>query len=116
MWLDLEPILHRASCIFAEDQQNPSGIRHGGALLVVWLDHVLHLKGVTSFLVTVSRLGGLGHQHFSHLTSATCCVAVPLPDLRGSDESGTGMATQTKRPGGSILLIRALFGSYRPYG
>ena len=38
MWLDLEPILHRASCNFAADRQNPSGIQHGVALLVAWLD------------------------------------------------------------------------------
>ena len=38
MWLDLEPILHRASCKLAADRQNPSGIQHGVALLVAWLD------------------------------------------------------------------------------
>ena len=38
MWLDLEPILHRASCKLAADRQNPSGIQHGVALLVVWFD------------------------------------------------------------------------------
>ena len=38
MWLDLEPIPHRASCNFAADRQNPSGIQHGVALLVAWLD------------------------------------------------------------------------------
>ena len=38
MWLDLEPILHRALCYFAADRQNPSGIQHGVALLVAWLD------------------------------------------------------------------------------
>ena len=37
MWLDLEPIPHRASCNFAADRQNPSGIQHGVALLVAWL-------------------------------------------------------------------------------
>ena len=38
MWLDLEPIPHRASCNFAADRQNPSGIQHGVALLAAWLD------------------------------------------------------------------------------
>ena len=37
MWLDLEPIPHRASCYFAADRQNPSGIQRGVALLVAWL-------------------------------------------------------------------------------
>ena len=61
MWLDLEPILHRASYIFAADRQNPLGIRHGVALLVAWLDfsrstregcHLLSCDGVT-----VGRVG-----------------------------------------------------------
>ena len=37
MWLDLEPIPHRASCNFAADRQKPSGFQHGVALLVAWL-------------------------------------------------------------------------------
>ena len=37
MWLDLEPIPHRASYNFAADRQNPSGIQRGVALLVAWL-------------------------------------------------------------------------------
>ena len=61
MWLDLEPIRHRASCYFAADRQNPSGIQRGVALLVAWLVisrstregcHLLSCDGVT-----VGRVG-----------------------------------------------------------
>ena len=89
MWLDLVPILHRACAHFAADRQNPSGIQHDVALQLAW--HTTETS-----------------------PSATGCVAVPLLGLRGSDESGIGMATQTKRQGAAFLLIRALLGSYRP--
>ena len=36
MWLDLEPIPHRASCNFTADRQNPSGIQHDVALQLAW--------------------------------------------------------------------------------
>ena len=68
MWLDLEPIPHRASCNFAADRQNTSGIQHGVALLVAWLVLTFYYaKGATFYIVTVSRLGGLGHQIFHDL-------------------------------------------------
>ena len=45
---------------------NPSGIAHGVALLVAWLVLTFYyVKGATFYIVTVSRLGGLGHQIFS---------------------------------------------------
>ena len=58
MWLDLEPIPHRASCYFAADRQNPSGIQHGVALLVALAGDLTFycVMGATFFLVTVSRL------------------------------------------------------------
>ena len=44
---------------------NPSGIAHGVALLVAWLVLTFYyVKGATFYIVTVSRLGGLGHQFF----------------------------------------------------
>ena len=45
---------------------NPSGIQHGVALLVAWLVLTFYyVKGATFYIVTVSRLGGLGHQFVS---------------------------------------------------
>ena len=47
---------------------NPSGIAHGVALLVAWLVLTFYyVKGATFYIVTVSRLGGLGHQMFHDL-------------------------------------------------
>ena len=46
---------------------NSSGIAHGVALLVAWLVLTFYyVKGATFYIVTVSRLGGLGHQKFFH--------------------------------------------------
>ena len=45
---------------------NPSEIVRGVALLVAWLVLTFYyVKGATFYIVTVSRLGGLGHQIFS---------------------------------------------------
>ena len=100
MWLDLEPIPHRASCEFAADRPNPSGSQHGVALLVAWLVLTFYyVKGATFYIVTVSRLGGLGHQISSRSACRQPGAATPvLRGLPGSDES---RASQTKRPGGS---------------
>ena len=99
MWLDLEPISHRASRILPQIA-NPSGIAHGVALLVAWLVLTFYyVKGATFYIVTVSRLGGLGHQKFSRSACRQPGAAMlVLRDLPGSDES---RASQTKRPGGS---------------
>ena len=114
MWLDLEPIPHRASRNFAADRQNPSGIRHGVALLVAWLDftrstregcHLLSCDGVTVGRVGTPKLFTIC------MPSATGCVALPLQGRCGSDESclGYGSADETAR-GQHSVLVRALLG------
>ena len=79
---------------------NPSEIQHGVALLVARLVLMsYYVKGATFYIVTVSRLGGLGHQNFSRSACRQPGAATPvLRGLPGSDES---RASQTKRPGGS---------------
>ena len=80
---------------------NPSGIAHGVALLVAWLVLTFYyVKGATFYIVTVSRLGGLGHQIFSRSACRQPGAAtLVLRGLPGSDES---RASQTKRPGAAL--------------
>ena len=76
---------------------NSLGIAHGVALLVAWLVLTFYyVKGATFYIVTVSRLGGLGHQIFSRSACRQPGAAtLVLRGLPGSDES---RASQTKRP------------------
>ena len=83
---------------------NPSGIAHGVALLVAWLVLTFYyVKGATFYIVTVSRLGGLGHQIFSRSAcrqpqaAMLCLCGVSVALMSPAEE----MASQTKRPGGS---------------
>ena len=52
---------------------------HGVALLVAWLVLTFYyVKGATFYIVTVSRLGGLGHQ---------ICFTICMPSAWGCDAS-----------------------------
>ena len=114
MWLDLVPISHRACVHFAADRQNPSGIQHDAALLFAWLDHVLHVKRchlLSCDGVTVGRGGTPKFFTFAvvqacHTVSGQVCLDLMSLTSPCGDETA----------GGSILLIRASFGSYRSYG
>ena len=86
MWLDLGPS-HTVLDTTLPQIANPSGIAHGVALLVAWLVLTFYyVKGATFYIVTVSRLGGLGHQNFSRSACrqpqaallCLCSVAVAL--------------------------------------
>ena len=80
---------------------NSLGIAHGVALLVAWLVLTFYyVKGATFYIVTVSRLGGLGHQIFFTICMPSACGCdANFWDLAGSDES---RASQTKRPGAAL--------------
>ena len=116
MWLDLEPIPHCASHNFAADRQKSLGDSARCCLAGCLAGYLTFycVKGAT-FLVTVSRLGGLGHQFLFTICmpSATGCDALPLRGLCGSDESclGYGVADETAR-GQHSVLVRALLSSH----
>ena len=115
MWLDLGPSHTVLDTAFPQIA-NPSGIAHGVALLVAWLVLTFYyVKGATFYIVTVSRLGGLGHQIFSRSAcrqpqAAMLCLC---RYLCGSDESclGYGIADETAR-GQHSVLVRALLSSH----
>ena len=111
MWLDLEPIPHRACHYFAADRQSLgdcarcclAGCLAGSHVLLREGCHLLYRDGVT--------VGRVGTPKFFTICmpSATGCDALPLRGLCGSDESrlGYGVADETAR-GQHSVLVRAL--------
>ena len=83
MWLDLVPI-HTVLDTTLPQIANPSGIAHGVALLVAWLVLTFYyVRGATFYIVTVSRLGGLGTNFFHTLHAVACGCDASFWDLAG---------------------------------
>ena len=80
---------------------NPSGIAHGVALVVAWLVLTFYyVKGATFYIVTVARLGGLGHQIFHDLLAVSLtlrrwfrgvCEALMSPTRRRRNGQGAAL-------------------------
>ena len=89
---------------------NPSGIAHGVALLVAWLVLTFYyVKGATFYIVTVSRLGGLGHQIFSRSACRQPAAATPVFGI--SQALMSPVRRRRNGRGQHWVLVRALLSS-----
>ena len=109
MWLDLEPIPHRASCIFCRRSPESLGVQHGVALQLAWpTSHVLPEMCATYLSVVLCCAWVGWGTNFLHAVVQACPME-QRSGRPGPDESDL-LHVVTKRLGAAldIVLVRAL--------